>query len=73
MDKWDRIDMGYKTDWPDGEYLVSHIIYDNHNDAIKFSRTVYIKDGIVTRPEWKYTFTQLSFFEVNKVLKKVEP
>jgi aminoglycoside/choline kinase family phosphotransferase len=70
MDKWQRRFKGYRTDWPDGDYVVTNIIY-NDDKGLECSRVIHIKDGRVTHPKWDFSFTQDSFFEVNKVIKQL--
>lgn len=65
MDKYERIDQGYKTDNPDGSYWVSHIVHEDEDKQKKYKRIIHIKNGLVH--VGNYIFTQLSFFEVNKI------
>jgi hypothetical protein len=80
MDKWERNDIGYRTDWPDGIYEVTHIIYSDSTlkDKQKSGRIVEIKEGKVhvegknfpgfTPKNTVSVFCQLEFFEVNIVV-----
>lgn len=70
MDKWERRNRDYRTDWPDGDYIVTNIIYSDEK-CLEHSRVIYIKDGKVTHPNWDFSFTQDNFFEVNKVIKQL--
>lgn len=66
MDKYERRDEDYETDNPDGSYWVSHIVYDDKKDQKKFKRIIHIKNGLVHIGN--HIFTQLFFFEVNKII-----
>ena len=80
IDKWERVDKGYRTDLPDGVYEVAHIVdIEKPLDVQhKRSRIVEIKDGSVqvcgigvpggTPKDKIMTFSQLCFFEVNFVV-----
>jgi len=84
MDKWDRQDKGYRTDWPDGIYETTHIVY--LEKPLKFQqahgRIVEIKDGDVhvcgigvpggTPKDKIMKFSQNEFFEVNAVIDYLE-
>ena len=76
MNKYQRREQGYKTDYPDGVYEVVHIIYWDLpiKDKHKHSRVIEIKDGYVICPPIKdfiekpMPLTQDFFFEVNEVI-----
>lgn len=72
MDKWERRDIGYRTDWPDGDYYVTHIIFGAKGDPENHKREITIKNGLVQVIGDKYLFSQDHFFEVNKVLRKID-
>lgn len=71
MDKFERRRTDYRTDWEDGTYLVTHITNETSETEEKFQRTITIKNGSVYVPGDLDGFNQSSFFEVNKVLQKL--
>jgi hypothetical protein len=80
MDKWQNIDKGYRTDWPDGIYECTHIIFAEKPLEFqqKHGRIVEIKNGKVlvdghgiigdNNKNKIVSFSQYSFFEVNIVI-----
>ncbi len=80
MDKWERRDNGYREDWPDGIYEVTHVIYLEQplKTQQEHGWIVEIKDGDVhvdgigvpggTPKDKVMIFSQGCFFEVNAVI-----
>lgn len=54
-----------KEKYEDGLYIVNHI----YNEDGQSERTISIENGLVNTKN--YSFSQLNFFEVNKMVKKL--